>query len=257
MDYRQMFENIKKMIDDDPENVRILEEVIDVDLQAKYFKAARKVKKNLNADEALERRDELFDENASIELKKLLLSQLASVNKVEAFRAIELYSQKPDAGLREWSILALQESRMLIHSLLLDKSPIFISTGLGGKGSKLRYFVVFVTEKGEPFEEFQKALINSELGFMMKNHDSEVEEVQFYSNYCTISILIPLRESVKDAISSVVNNCNELGGFLKSEFMVTNVKRMSSSEIEAAIVKEFDRLKENETTNENENDGLE
>jgi hypothetical protein len=92
---------------------------------------------------------------------------------------------------------------------------------------------------------------------MMKNHDSEVEEVQFYLNYCTVSILIPLRESVKDAISSVVNNCNELGGFLKSEFMVTNVKRMSSSEIEAAIVKEFDRLKENEATNEIENDGLE
>lgn len=250
MDYRQMFENIKKMIDDDPENVRILEEVIDVDLQAKYFKAARKVKKNLNAEEAIERSNELFQENVTVESKKLLLSQLASVNKVEAFRAIELYSKKPDVGLREWSILALQESRMLIHSLLLDKSPIFISTGLGGKGSKLRYFVVFVTEKGAPFEDFQKALINSELNFMMKNHDSEVEEVQFYSNYCTASILIPLRESVKDAISSVVVNCNELGGFLKSEFMVTNVKRMSSSEIEAAIIKEFDRLKENESTNE-------
>ena len=45
-----------------------------------------------------------------------LIKQIASQEKVEAFRMIEKYVSNPDPELREWSILALQESRMVLQS---------------------------------------------------------------------------------------------------------------------------------------------
>ncbi len=42
-------------------------------------------------------------------------------------------------------MLAFQENKMLLESSLLDENQILISTGLGGKGMKLRYFTVMQT----------------------------------------------------------------------------------------------------------------
>ena len=59
---------------------------------------------------------------------------MAAIDDVGAYRSIEKYSKNADDELKHWSLLALQESRMLLQSKLLDQSQIFISTGLGGEG---------------------------------------------------------------------------------------------------------------------------
>ena len=124
---------------------------------------------------------------------------------------------------------------MLIHAVLLDKRPVFISTGLGGRSNKLRYFVVFVTRNGESFTPVQQSLVTGELEFIGKKYQAEIEEVKFHPNYATAVMLIPLRESVKDLLTSVINSCNEYGEFLFPSFMVTNVKRLSHKDIHKAI----------------------
>lgn len=235
MEYGLMFDKLKRMIEEDPDNVSILEEVIDVNLQMKYFKVSVKAKKDLDVDGVLSMKDNLFDTEMPLKDKKKLMAQLASVNKVEAFRTLEQYSLSPDKELRAWSVLALQESRMLIHAVLLDKSPVFISTGLGGRSNKLRYFVVFVTRNGESFTPVQQSLVTGELEFIGKKYQAEIEEVKFHPNYATAVMLIPLRESVKDLLTSVINSCNEYGEFLFPSFMVTNVKRLSHKDIHKAI----------------------
>jgi hypothetical protein len=235
MEYGLMFDKLKRMIEEDPDNVSILEEVIDVNLQMKYFKVSVKAKQNLDVAEVLSMKDNLFDAEITLKEKKKLMAQLASVNRVEAFRALEQYSLSPDKELRAWSVLALQESRMLIHALLMDKSPVFISTGLGGRSNKLRYFVVFVTRNGESFSPVQQSLVMGELEYIGKKYHADIEEVKFHPNYATALMLIPLRESVKDLLSSVIKSCNEFGEFLFPSFMVTNVKRLSHKEIKNAI----------------------
>jgi hypothetical protein len=67
---------------------------------------------------------------------------------------------------------------MLLQSKFLDENQVFISTGLGGKGSKLRYFVVLVNSF-DKYDKLQQKLIKTELDFFLKKHDAELEQVRF------------------------------------------------------------------------------
>ena len=64
---------------------------------------------------------------------------------MECYRAIESFLEIAEEILHDWAVLALNESRMLLESKFLDESQVFISTGLGGKEEKFRYFVVLMT----------------------------------------------------------------------------------------------------------------
>lgn len=235
MDRSDMLDRLKKMFEEDPDNINILEEVIDIDLQMKYFKASVKAKEKFDADEVMAKKELLFDETVPKKDKRKLLVQLASVNQVEAYRVIEKYVAEAETAMKKWAILALQESRMMIHATLLDTVPVFISTGLGGKGKKLRYFAVFLSSNGEPFSELQQSIIQGELQFVAAKSALDIEKVEFHRNYCTVMILIPLKLSIKDTFTQVVTNCNEFGGFLQHSFMVTNVKKLSEADIMHAI----------------------
>ena len=240
MDEENIYDRIQDIFGHFPENFNILEEQIDIDLQMEYFEFSRNFKKNLISDNILSVKDNLFDKEHPITNKKKLLVQLASIEEVRAFRAIEKYVKAPDPELREWAILAFQESRMLIQSKLLDENQVFISTGLGGRGSKLRYFIVLLNSFGKPFEELQKKLIRTEFEFFLKKNDAELEEVNFMEDYCSLMAIIPIRASVRDIFKSAIAECNEYGGFLKENFIVTNVKTLSFDEIKDFVDKQKD-----------------
>lgn len=230
-----MFEQIRKLIEEDPENVTILEEVIDVDLQMDYFKKSLEVKKKLNSGRVIMHKDDLFASDISIDEKRMLLSKLASINDVDVFRAIEKYMKDGDKELHDWAILAYQESRMLIQSSLMEKAPIFISTGLGGKKDKLRYCVVLFNKNRKVFSELEQNIIKGEVDYIIGKTNSVCEELKFEGIYCTLMLMIPLKVSVKDCLLDLVKNCNELGGFVDSSFLVTNVKHLSDGEIMEAL----------------------
>ena len=87
--------------------------------------------------------------------KKNGWSYLATLDDVSVYRAIENFS-KQDTPLKKWAIIALQQSRMLLQSTLLDDPGVFISTGLGGQGLLLRYFCVFFYRVPGDLPSFQQ-----------------------------------------------------------------------------------------------------
>ena len=167
MEEENIYKRIQEAISSLPENFSILEEQIDVELQMEYFNYGRDLKAAFSDELILQHQTDLFDPEIPIDEKKNILILLASQEKVEAFRTIEKYAKNPDPELREWSILALQESRMVIQSSLMDEQQVYISTGLGGKEQKLRYFVVFIgKENNVEFSLVQQKLIKNEFELM-------------------------------------------------------------------------------------------
>ncbi len=240
MDDENIYERIQDIFGQFPEHFNILEEQIDIDLQVEYFEFSRNLKNNLATCNIQPVKNDLFRKDHSLANKKELLVHLASLEEVEAYRTIEKYLQEPDTELKQWAILAFQESRMLIQSKLLDEDQVFISTGLGGKGSKLRYFIVLFNSFDESFNELQQRIIQTEFDFILKKYQAELEEVNFMSNYCSLLAVVPIKATIRDIFKSAISECNELGGFIRPNFIVTNVKKLSYEEIKEFVDKKFD-----------------
>ena len=234
-------ENLKEFLDSSmSEHLHILEDEIDLSVQMEYFDISKNVKEDLQSASIIEQKENLFDAAISLEDKKILLSRLASVNSVDALRTIEKYAANPDKKLKDWSKLAYHESRMLIESKLLDENQIFISTGLGGKNNKLRYFFVMLPNKNI-FTGLQKDIIAKEFNYIFEKNQSVIEELTYYENYITLMTLIPIEASIKDIFLSAVQECNQFGDFINERFIVTNVKRLKEKEIMEIVSKKEDQ----------------
>jgi hypothetical protein len=249
MDEHNGIDKMQELIDKYAGNVAILEEEIDVKLQLQYFNESKLQKKNLDKKVVLQKKEMLFNPDVTLTDKKLLLCQLASVNEVEAFRMLESYKANPDKALADWSVLAYQESKMLLQSTLLDDKPLFISTGLGGKGHRLRYFIVMLTNDHRAFSTYQEELVKGEVELGCNLNKAVLEEIEFYGYFATVQALVPIDVSLKKMLSDIVANCNDIGNFLNSSLLVTNVKKLSLGEIELLIDK-------NNSNKKNSNNGF-
>jgi hypothetical protein len=236
MEEENVYKKIQEAISSLPENFSILEEQIDVELQMEYFNYVRDLKESFPEELILQHQTDLFDPGIPIDEKKNILVLLASQDKVEAFRSIERYAKNPDPELREWSILALQESRMVLQSSLMDEQQVYISTGLGGKEQKLRYFVVFIgNDKVVKYSPIQRKLIKNELEFAINKNNGIIEEVKFNENLAISILLLPVKSDIQSVFNSIIYECNQYGDFVRHDILITNVKRMSVVEIRRFI----------------------
>lgn len=226
-----IFDKLRELFGSTTGSFNVLQEQIDVDLQMKYFDLSRKVKKGLIPQIVMEDSGKLFLEKTERDNKKELLAQLASIEEVEAFRIIEKFYNVASDDLKEWAALAFQESRMMLESKLLDENQVLISTGLGGKGTSLRYFVVLLGRKDLDFTGTQKRIIKNEFNYILNRHKSEVEDLNFGGSLATITALVPMEEPVKAVFEEALAECNTYGDFLKENFIITNVKELSFEEI--------------------------
>jgi len=232
MEEKHFYQNIQKVLESLPENFSILEEQIDIDIQVKYFDLAKKIRSKINADESFEHRAELFSEEVTEKRKREILLSIATIDDVQAFRTIEKFAGTASGELKQWAILAMQESRMLIQSSLLDEQQVFISTGLGGKGQKLRYYVVFVNKnQNEILSGTQQKLLKDELVFELNQNEGEFETMDFSEGFSTVLVMLPLQSDIKNVFRNVIDECNQYGDFLDDDMIVTNVKVMSRNEI--------------------------
>ncbi|MGE5410186.1 MAG: hypothetical protein ACM3MI_04435 [Clostridiales bacterium] len=238
MEENNIYRKIQDAISSLPQNFSVLEEQIDIELQMEYFNYGRDLKPDFTPEMIMEHRGDLFDDTVPLDEKKNLLVLFASLEKVEAFRIIEKYAKNPDPELREWSILALQESRMVIQSSLMDEQQVYISTGLGGRGQKLRYFVVMIgRDENLEYSAVQKKLVQTELEYAVKHNDGELEEVTFDKNMAIALMLLPVKSDLQGVFSSVINECNQYGDFIRPDIIITNVKRMTMDEIKKFVNK--------------------
>ena len=227
--YKKLEELLKKV----DGNFNILEEQIDVDLQMKFFEESFQVKERKILDEEYQEMTVgLFSDNFSSFQKKEWLVYLSISSEVDHLRLIEKYLQTAEGELRSWAILALQQSRMRLSSELLDEQQVFISTGLGGKESNLRYFLAFRNKSNEEFTEFQQKIFKSEIEFNISKNEGEFESLMFHNQFATLLVLMPLHKKFQEIFVDVIEECNHLGDFIDERYIITNVKKLTIEEIE-------------------------
>ena len=232
MEEDKFYKNIQKALEDLPENFSILEEQIDIEVQMKYFEYTKMNRQKENAKQSFKVREELFEDEMGDERKKEILTSLAVYDDVKAYRTLERFVNESEGEIKQWAILAFQESRMLMQSSLLDEQQVFISTGLGGKDRKLRYFVVFVNEdKEDLLSTTQQKLLKDELIFELNKHDGVFESMDFMDGFSTALLMLPLSTEIKTVFHNVIDECNQYGGFLQEDLIITNVKVFSRGEI--------------------------
>lgn len=232
--------NLSDFFSNLPEKFSVLEEPIDLNIQMEYFDASKRVKEDAADDGFFEKKDLLFNKNIAHFEKKLILVQLASLENIEAFRTIEKYKNNSDEELKDWAALAFLESKTVIENSLTNEHHVIISTGLGGKGSSLRYFVVLIAKDRGGFTDLQEKLISSELDYALCKFGGEIETLDIVDGFAALTCLIPLKKPVKEIFSGMIKECNLYGDFLQVNFIITNIKVMKWKEIK--------NLLENDTT---------
>ncbi|MDR1672789.1 MAG: hypothetical protein LBS09_04915 [Bacteroidales bacterium] len=225
-------------------NFSLLEDPVDVAVQMRYFDTCGKVRGTLKDEDILEKKDDLANPDVSTEEKENLLAQMAGIPNPEVFRAIEAYAKNPDEPLKEWVQLALQENRLLLESHLLDKRQIVISTGLGGKGHKLRYFVVLINKDGGDLQPYQQKIVHDEMEYALRRHDSELEKLNFMNDFTTMRVVIPISSDLTKLFREGIEECNLFGNFLSNDFIVTNMKELNENEIKEALNSKNNATKE-------------
>lgn len=239
MEEDNIYNDIQRIFNDLPENFNILEEQIDLEVQMKYFERSKEIKEIKERKDYLSLGEELFVSDTDVDLKKEILIGLAGLDNVKAYRTIEKYLKNAEGEMRSWSVLALQENRMLLQTSLLDEKQYFISTGLGGKNKKLRYYVVFINrERQQLLSSTQQKLVKDELIFSMKPDEGEFESIDFSEGFSSAQVLLPVTSDIKQVFSNVVDECNQYGDFLEEDMIITNVKILSRSEILEIINKQ-------------------
>ena len=212
----------------------ILEQRVPVELQMDYFNYARRIRtKPRELDDRAFRRYKEKLENIELptEEKKKILSLLATSKEIRAFRLLEHYNQHPDKELKNWAYMALMESRIMVESELTDEKQIFISTGLGGKEEKLRFYVLIVASKGVTFVEYQRKIIEKEFGYLLPKHEYEIERLTIGDRHVELVILTPFISRIKQIFENAISECNQYGNFLSGNVVITNVKELDQDEI--------------------------
>ncbi|MBR5434182.1 MAG: hypothetical protein IK117_07085 [Bacteroidales bacterium] len=240
---KDLFDKIQKIYQKNPNRLNIIEEQIDLDIQMNYFKRSAMLKKQVvTLDEVLAKVPALYDADARLEEKRDILILLASFEDIDTFRFLEKYKNEAVGEIKLWASMAYRESKLMLESSLLeDDDRILISTGLGGKGTNLRYFVCLVHKDEEFYTEIQDKIIRNEIASSVEKYGAELESLVIENHLAKIFLLVPIDQQVKDIVGEVVDASEELGGFLDKHVIITNVRAFSNEEISQIV---HDRLRE-------------
>jgi len=123
------------------------------------------------------------------------LVRLAKIGDVSSYRKIEALIQSNEKReLNGFASVALKFARVKLESHLSGEPVGFISSGLGGKGNKLRYyFAITSTEKINPKREQH---ITEELQLICKKTDSELESIENFGKYVLVKILVSMQHAI-------------------------------------------------------------
>lgn len=209
----------------------VFEEGIDVSVQLKFEKASLEfIDKNEDIRPLNELENILYNsENTEDKLNALV--ELSMSGDVKAYRIIEKYKTECSEDIKDWTILAFQKSRAHIEHELSDDEKIYISSGLGGSGNKLRYFFVLSTNEKTSFSDFQKKLLTKEIKFSLIKNDSIAEKITFYDYFVSILCLVPLQISPDKILKGILNETEKFGNFLSDEIIATNTEIFSEEKI--------------------------
>jgi hypothetical protein len=220
----------------DPEgelnNFSIVERPIDLSVQKEYLDLSDSIGiDDVNYEEALTEADRLFVQGTPIEAKKRILILLAHLGTMESSKILERYLKVSEGTLKDWAILSLKECRMFLESVLLKEEGGFISTGLGGKDNKLRYYFIVGTREGRTLARGEREVLEEGFKGSSDEYETEIEEINVATNYALMRILVPMHVAVGEVIEEGIRRCNRMGEILFVHYYVTNVKKPTKGEI--------------------------
>jgi len=214
------------------DNFVLIDEPIDLSTQEEYLSFSETIDfDNIDYGEVLTGSDKLFYKDTPIESKKKILSLLAHLGTPESCRILEKYLKSPEGNLRNWALISLRECRMFLESVLLKEEGGFVSTGLGGKDNRLRYYFIVSSKDGLPFSETHKNTLKRGFERISHKYGSQVEEINLEATYAMIGMLIPMDIAVGEIIEEGISECNNISEFLLPDYYVTNVGRPTRMEI--------------------------
>ena len=218
--------------EDDLDSFSLMETAIELPVQEEYFNLSGSIDfDNVDYTDVLRESGQLFSENTPIETKKRMLILLAHLGTPESTRILERYLGISEGILRDWTLLSLKECRMFLESVLLKEESGFVSTGLGGKGNKLRYYFILSSKQGMTLTETHRKTLTKGFETISKQYNSEIEEINYENNYALLGICIPMDVAVAKVIEKGIRECNRVGEFLFFHYYVTNVKKPTNEEI--------------------------
>ena len=240
--YQDSFRNMKG-------HIHVLERSVSVDLQMEYFRTSKNYKRSIPRDyvvtdqECADLYAELVEQTVSEEPEYLskytirnLLIKLASSRNPKAYTCLKQYvEQYPECPELDWAYLALMEIQMGLESELSDEKQIYIATGLGGRGEKLRFCVLIISATLKPFETYQRQIIEREFGYYFPKVDCEIERLEVGENYVNLVIFFPFRSDIRLIMAQIITDCNEYGNFLADVYTITNVKEFTPEDIEDTL----------------------
>ena len=245
MQQKNVFKQFQKFLRETNGEFHILEKQIPVEDQFKYFKYSDQLRKTSPpvGEKDIERLVlELENPESTMEDKRKNLSTLAISKQVRAYRILEQYIKKTDSELIDWAYMALMESRITLETELSDEKQIYISTGLGGKGQKLRFFILLLSATKEAFLDYQRQVIEREFEYALSKQDCEIEQLIVKDQHVEMLLLMPIRMDIKKAFVAVVQECNQYGNFLSETFTVTNMKKLEADEIANMVHSHIQKL---------------
>lgn len=250
-----LFRRFKDSFDNMEGHFHVLDHQVPVEAQLAYFRYSEKLRKEKPLDYPVsdETCEELYQTLLATDggnsVKRRLLAMLAISRSVRAYRLLEAYAKEPDPAIANWAYMAVMEARLTLESELSDEKQIFISTGLGGRDDKLRYYVLLVCRQPQGFQDYQRQVIDRELAYYLERQDCEVDEARFSDHYVELLLLMPMRVDIQAIMNHVIDECNQYGDFLAKSYTVTNVKELTREEIDEFVAKELDKdEEENEDT---------
>ena len=219
--------------------LHVMERSVPIDRQLAYFRFSDSVRKNvgnLKEDDYERLMGDLKNDTSSKEEKKRILSLLPVSKQVKAYRLLESFVQETESKeLSDWAYMALTESRISLEFELSGERQIYISSGLGGKGIKLRFYIVLLSSLSDSFLDYQKKIVRDELMFALPKREIEIERLTIENRYIEIVVLMPLIIHLKDVIKDIITECNQYGNFLRDTFIASNEKELGKKEIESAL----------------------
>jgi hypothetical protein len=216
---------LKKKFKKSLNNVQIFEEGIDIQTQIDFEKYSKRfLKKEVSEINIDDIQEKLQNESVSTEEKKNYLVELSFSDNVKSYRLIENYRDSCSEELKNWATLSAQKSRAHIEHSLSNDDKIYISSGLGGSGNKLRYFFVLSASDNADFSGFHQEILKKEIEYTLKKYGGVAESTTFYNYFVTIVCLIPINVSLENVFQHILDECNQFGNFLSDKIIATNTE---------------------------------
>lgn len=219
---------IQKFLASIPDEFRIIEGQINREDMMEFHQMSQQLRKKPIANEG--------DTNYS-DKEKLVI--LAKTGDVSSYRKIEAFIQSGEQPeLNGFAQVALKFARVKLESQLSDEPIGFISSGLGGKGNKLRYY--FAITSAEKINPKREQHITEELQLICKKTDSELESIENFGKYVLVKILVSMEHAIGLVIEALIEKCE----FADEGYFCTNVERPTEELIGRWINGEFDDVEE-------------